>query len=65
LETRREKTSIGWKEKNEGEECAMRREREGETIEHMWNGCSEMREKERKERGEILNENGRKIKWTK
>jgi hypothetical protein len=29
------------------------------TIEHMWNGCSEMRERERKERGEILNEDGR------
>jgi hypothetical protein len=28
----------------------MRRERERETIEHMWNDCSEMREKERKER---------------
>jgi hypothetical protein len=24
-----------------------------ETIGHMWNGCSEMRERERKERGEI------------
>jgi hypothetical protein len=24
-----------------------------------WNGCSKMREKERKERGEILNEYGR------
>jgi hypothetical protein len=23
-----------------------------ETIEHMWNGCSEMRERERKERGQ-------------
>jgi hypothetical protein len=29
---------------------------ERETIEHMWNGCSEMREREGKERGEILNE---------
>jgi hypothetical protein len=38
---------------------------ERETIEHMWNGCSEMREKERKERGEILNEDGREIRWTK
>jgi hypothetical protein len=27
---------------------------ERETIEHMWNGCSEMREREGKERGEIL-----------
>jgi hypothetical protein len=30
----------------------------------MWNGCSEMRE-ERKERGEILNENVREIRWMK
>jgi hypothetical protein len=36
---------------------------ERETIEHMWNGCSEMREKEKKERGEILNEDEREIKW--
>jgi hypothetical protein len=37
----------------EGEErrrCRMYYERERETIEHMWNGCSEKREKERKER---------------
>jgi hypothetical protein len=39
----------------------MRRERQ--RIEHMWNGCSEMRETERKERGEIQNEDGRKIRW--
>jgi hypothetical protein len=32
---------------------------ERETSEHMWNACSEMRERERKERGEILNEDGR------
>jgi hypothetical protein len=39
------------KEVLEGEEtrCRMCYE-EGETIEHMWNGCSEMREGERKER---------------
>jgi hypothetical protein len=42
--TRRDKTGIGWKERKEGAECAMKRE----TIEHMWNGCSEMRERERK-----------------
>jgi hypothetical protein len=30
-------------------------ERERETIEHMWNGCSKMREREGKERGEIPN----------
>jgi hypothetical protein len=40
-------------------ECAMRR------IEHMRNGCSEMRERERNERGEILNEDGREIGWMK
>jgi predicted DNA repair protein MutK len=33
-----------------------------ETIEHMWNGRSKMRERERKERGEVLNEDGRKIR---
>jgi hypothetical protein len=31
----------------------------------MWNGCSEMRERERKERGEILNEGGRERGWMK
>jgi hypothetical protein len=46
-------------ESKEDAECAMKRERE--TIEHMWNGCSEMRERERKERGEILNEDGQEI----
>jgi hypothetical protein len=38
---------------------------EREAIEHMWNGCSKMREKKRKERGEILNEDGREIIWMK
>jgi hypothetical protein len=38
---------------------------EKETIEHMWNGCSEMREKEREEGGEIQNEDGREIRWMK
>jgi hypothetical protein len=56
--TRREKTRIGWKERKEGAECAMRRA----TIEQMWNGCSEMRERERKKRGEIQNEDGREIR---
>jgi hypothetical protein len=41
----------------------MYEERERERIEHMRNGCSEMRERERKERGEILNEGGREIRW--
>jgi hypothetical protein len=51
----------------EGEErrCGMCYE-ERETIGHMWNGCSEMRERgKRKERGEILNEDGREIRWMK
>jgi hypothetical protein len=34
-------------------------------MEHMWNGCSKMRERERKERREILNEDGREIRWMK
>jgi hypothetical protein len=38
---------------------------ERETIEHMWNGYSEMRDRERKEREEILNEDGREIRWMK
>jgi hypothetical protein len=60
---RREKTGIEWKERKEGAKYAMRRERE--TIEHMWNRCSEMRERKRKERGEILREDGREIIWMK
>jgi hypothetical protein len=36
---------------------------ERETIEHMWKGCSEMREREGKEWGEIQNEDGREIGW--
>jgi hypothetical protein len=41
--TRREKTGIGWKERKEGAECAMKRD----TIEHVWNGCSEKRSEEK------------------
>jgi hypothetical protein len=48
--TRKEKTGIGWKAKKEGAECAMKRERQLST----WNGCSEMRERER-ERGRERN----------
>jgi hypothetical protein len=46
----------------EGKErrCRMCYEKR-ETIEHMWNRCCEMREREGKERGEILNEDGREI----
>jgi hypothetical protein len=50
---RRRKTGIAWKK------------RKRETIEHMWNGCSEIREREGKKRGEILNEDGREIGWMK
>jgi hypothetical protein len=58
------------RERGEGKQCT-----EGETrrcrmcnekrkiIEHMWNGCSEMGDRERKERGEILNGDGREIGW--
>jgi hypothetical protein len=42
--TRREKTGIRWKQRKEGAEFAMRREK---TMEHMWNGCSEIRGRER------------------
>jgi hypothetical protein len=31
----------------------------------MWNGCSEMRERRRKKRGEILNVDGREMRWMK
>jgi hypothetical protein len=49
----------------EGEErrCKMCYEKRERDIEHMWNGCSEMRERERKERGEIRKEDGREIRW--
>ncbi|XP_068912463.1 golgin subfamily A member 6-like protein 6 [Tenebrio molitor] len=52
-----------WMEEEEGM-CRMCRE-ERETIEHMWRGFGEMREREEKERGEILNEDGREIGWMK
>jgi hypothetical protein len=52
-----------WMEEEE-RMCRMCRE-ERETIEHMWRGCGEMREREEKERGEILNEDGREIGWMK
>jgi hypothetical protein len=31
----------------------------------MWRGCGEMREREEKERGEILSQDGREIEWMK
>ncbi|KAH0814781.1 hypothetical protein GEV33_008010 [Tenebrio molitor] len=48
-----------WTEE-EQRRCQMCRE-ENETIEHMWSGCNEMRERERKDRREILSEDGREI----
>jgi hypothetical protein len=51
----RERTGIGRKKKREGAGCAARRERR----------CGEMRERETKERKEILNEDGREIGWMK
>jgi hypothetical protein len=32
-------------------------------IEHTWHGCSEIIKRQRKERGETLNEDGREIRW--
>jgi hypothetical protein len=55
--TRREKTGIGWKGWKEHAECAMRRERQLST-------CAEMEER-REGKGEILNEDGREIRWMK
>jgi hypothetical protein len=49
---------------NEKRRCRMCRE-ENETIEHMWSGCNEMRERERKDRGEILSEDRRELGWMK
>jgi hypothetical protein len=59
--TRREKTGIGWKEKKEDAECAMRRERQSSTC--GMNVTKWERERKRKEREEILNEDGREIRW--
>ncbi|KAJ3629149.1 hypothetical protein MTP99_013562 [Tenebrio molitor] len=59
VRTRIEKTGD-----REERRCRMSIE-ERETIEHMWNGCSEMEERERKERGEILNEDRREKRWIK
>jgi hypothetical protein len=37
----------------------------GKRDDDMWSGCNEMRERERKERKEILNEDERKLRWMK
>jgi hypothetical protein len=52
-----------WKE-GEKRRCRMCYE-EKETIEHMWNECSKIRERRRKQRGEIPNEDERDIRWMK
>jgi hypothetical protein len=44
--------------KGEERRCRMCYE-EREKIEHIWNGCREMREREGKDREEIQNEDGR------
>ncbi|KAJ3621510.1 hypothetical protein MTP99_003633 [Tenebrio molitor] len=56
-------TRFRWRNEKERKEekCRMCYE-ERETIAHMWNGCGEMRERERKERGKIQNEDGREIR---
>jgi hypothetical protein len=50
-----ERVNRYWVEEEE-RRCRMCYEERKETIEHMW---------ERKERGEILNEDGREIRWMK
>jgi hypothetical protein len=51
-----EERGIGPKQREEGAECVKRRE----TTEHMWNGCSEMRE-----RGRNTNKDGTEVGWMK
>jgi hypothetical protein len=54
----KEKESKNWTEGKE-RRCRMCRE-DSETTEHMWSGCTKMREREGKERGEILSKDGKK-----
>jgi hypothetical protein len=61
--TRRGKIGIGWKERKGGTKCTMRRERDNWA--RVKYGCSEMRDREKKERGEISNEDGREVRWIK
>jgi hypothetical protein len=58
-----ERENRSWKEREE-RRCKMCYGQR-ETTEHMLNGCSEMRERDGKERGEILNEVGMEMRWTK
>jgi hypothetical protein len=52
-----------WTEEEE-RRCRMYRE-ESETIGYMCSGYNEIRQMERKDRGEILSEDGREIGWMK
>jgi hypothetical protein len=56
-----EKENRYWMEREE-RRCRMCYE-ERKTIEHMWNGCSEMKGREGKELEEIQNEDGKEIGW--
>jgi hypothetical protein len=57
---RRMIATFRWKE---GQERSWRMCYEArETITHMRNGCNEIREMERRGRGEMLNEDGREIR---
>jgi hypothetical protein len=58
-----ERENMYWMEREE-KRCRVCYE-EIETIGHMWNGCSEMREREGKKREEILKEDRREIGWIK
>jgi hypothetical protein len=52
--------------KNDGEMVLDGRRRKNvQDVEHMWSECGEMREREGKERGQVLSEDGRKIGWMK
>jgi hypothetical protein len=58
-----ERENMYWMEREE-KRCRVCYE-ERETIGHMWNGCSEMREREGKKREETLKEDRREIGWIK
>jgi hypothetical protein len=63
MQERRERENRYWTEREE-RRCRMCPE-ESETIEHMWSGCDEIREREGREQREILSEDGRGIGWMK
>jgi hypothetical protein len=64
-ECEREKKDGETQMRERGEREQVLDGRKRKTIEHIWSGCGEMRERERKERGEILREDGRQIRWMK